>query len=172
MASARVRASALVAAFVVIGSLIAPAPVNAHSHEAFGKQRRHIEERARGAVGTRYRYGGTSRRSGFDCSGFTRWLFSEHGASLPRTSSDQFALGRRDGYKRIWKRSNLEVGDLVFHDTTSARVGHVGVYIGDGRFISSTSSDGVRVRSINDPYYWGLRWVGATRLPVTMRYQP
>ena len=84
---------------------------------------------------------------------------------------DQFNLASRDGYKRIWNRSKLEVGDLVFHKTTSARVGHVGIFIGDGRFISSTSSDGVRVRSLYDPYYWGPRWVGATRLPATMRFQ-
>lgn len=85
---------------------------------------------------------------------------------------DQFNLGTQGNNKRIWKRSKLEVGDLVFHKTTSARVGHVGIYIGNGKFISSTSSGGVRVRSIYDPYYWGPRWVGATRLPSTMRYQP
>ena len=82
---------------------------------------------------------------------------------------DQFNLGTRAGYERIWKRSNLQPGDLVFHKTTSARVGHVGIYIGNNKFISSTSSDGVQVRSIYDPYYWGPRWVGATRLPSTMR---
>lgn len=85
---------------------------------------------------------------------------------------DQFNLGTQGNNKRIWKRSKLEVGDLVFHKTTSARVGHVGIYIGNGRFISSTSSGGVRVRSIYDPYYWGPRWVGATRLTTTMRFVP
>lgn len=172
MASVRVRASAGVAAVVGLLVTFVPSSVSAHSHEEFKRQRAHIEDRARGQIGTRYSYGGTSPRSGFDCSGFTRWLYSEHGASLPHSSADQFALGRRNGYKRIWKRSSLEVGDLVFHKTTSARVGHVGVYIGGGRFVSSTSSGGVRIRSIYDPYYWGPRWVGATRLPVTMRYQP
>ena len=147
-------------------------PVGAHSHQEWRRQRAHIEDRARSVIGTRYSYGGTSPRSGFDCSGFTRWTFNEHGASLPHSSMDQFNLGTRSGYKRIWKRSKLEVGDLVFHRTTSARVGHVGVFIGNGKFISSTSSGGVRVRSLYDPYYWGPRWVGATRLPVTMRYQP
>ena len=172
MSSVRVRASALVVAVVGLLVTVVPSPVSAHSHESFRQQRAHIEDRARGQIGTRYRYGGTSPRGGFDCSGFTRWLYSEHGASLPHSSSDQFALGRRNGYKRIWKRSKLEVGDLVFHKTTSARVGHAGVYIGGGRFISSTSSGGVRIRSIYDRYYWGPRWVGATRLPATMRYQP
>ncbi|HEV3473700.1 MAG TPA: C40 family peptidase [Actinomycetota bacterium] len=172
MTSARVRASVLVAAMTGLLVWVVPSPVEAHSHEGFQRQRAHIEDRAREQIGTRYSYGGTSPRSGFDCSGFTRWLFSEHGAKLPHSSADQFALGGRRGYKRIWKRSNLEVGDLVFHRTTSARVGHVGVYIGGGRFISSTSSGGVRIRSVYDPYYWGPRWVGATRLPATMRYEP
>ena len=172
MASVRMRTSALVAAIVGLLVTAVPNSVSAHSHESFKAQRAHVEDRARSQIGTRYSYGGTSPRTGFDCSGFTRWLYSEHGASLPHSSSDQFALGRRDGYKRIWKRSSLEVGDLVFHRTTSARVGHAGVYIGGGRFISSTSSGGVRIRSIYDPYYWGPRWVGATRLPVTMRYAP
>ncbi len=172
MAGVRVRAAAVVVAVVGLFVTLVPSPVSAHSHEGFQQQRAHIEDRARGQIGTRYRYGGTSPRSGFDCSGFTRWLYSEHGASLPHSSGDQFALGRRRGFKRIWKRANLEVGDLVFHKTTSARVGHAGVYIGGGRFISSTSSGGVRIRSIYDRYYWGPRWVGATRLPATMRYQP
>lgn len=161
---------ALVLGLLLVGTITGPA--GADTRDRYRAQRTHIENRARDQIGTRYRYGGTSPSRGFDCSGFTRWLYSKHGASLPHSSLDQFNLGRRDRYKRIWKRSKLEVGDLVFHKTTSARVGHVGVYIGGQRFISSTSSGGVRIRSIYDPYYWGPRWVGATRLPVTMRYKP
>jgi cell wall-associated NlpC family hydrolase len=142
-------------------------PAYAHHLDNAHKQRKHIEERARRQVGTRYASGGTSPR-GFDCSGLTRWTFLDHGANLPHSSTDQFYMAGRKGHKRIWKRSRLKVGDLVFHKTTSARVGHVGIYIGGGRFISSTSSEGVRVRSLYDPYYWGPRWVGATRLPATM----
>jgi cell wall-associated NlpC family hydrolase len=97
---------------------------------------------------------------------FTRWVFWGHGARLPRTSIDQFRLARRRGFRRIWKRTNLKVGDLVFHRTGGRRVGHVGIFIGRGRFISATSSRGVRVRSIWDRYYWGPRWVGAVRVPA------
>jgi cell wall-associated NlpC family hydrolase len=160
----------LVAGLISVLNVSLAGTATAHSHEDWRRERAHIEDRARSVIGTRYSYGGTSPRSGFDCSGFTRWTFNEHGASLPHSSLDQFNMAGRDGYKRIWKRSKLEVGDLVFHKTTSARVGHVGVYIGNGRFISSTSSGGVRIRSLYDPYYWGPRWVGATRLPITMRY--
>ena len=117
-------------------------------------------------VGARYKSGGESPR-GFDCSGLTRWAYKDHGADLPHSSEEQFRLARKEGYERIWKRKDLEIGDLVFHKTGSARVGHAGIYIGKGRFISTTSSEGVQVRSLYDPYYWGKRWVGATRVPVT-----
>lgn len=161
-----------IAAGVVLATMIGggAAPAAAHRLRDFREERWHIKKRARSAVGTPYRYGGSSP-SGFDCSGLTRWVFLEHGADLPRTSADQFALGRRDAYKRIWSRKNLKVGDLVFHNTSGGGVGHAGIYIGRGRFISTTSSSGVAVRSVYDPYYWGPRWVGATRVPATMRYK-
>lgn len=143
----------------------APTSATAHTQNQTGEQKQHLEERARSQSGAPYSYGGTSPR-GFDCSGFTRWVFQGHGPDLPHSSDAQFDLARRDGYKRIWERSELEVGDLVFHDTGSGRVGHAGMYVGGGKFISSTSSDGVRVRSLYDGY-WGPRWVGGTRTPVT-----
>jgi cell wall-associated NlpC family hydrolase len=68
------------------------------------------------------------------------------------------------------KRKNLETGDLVFFKTTSRRVGHVGIYVGRSRFISSTSSGGVRVDSVYDRYYWGKRWVGGVRHRSTRRW--
>jgi cell wall-associated NlpC family hydrolase len=129
------------------------------------RTRRNVRERARSQIGASYYYGGSSPRA-FDCSGFTMWTFKRL-ANLPHNSSDQFNLARRRGYRRIWKRKNLKVGDLVFHHTTSARVGHAGVYLGHGRFISATTSDGVRVRSLYDRYYWGPRWVGAVRVRAT-----
>ncbi|MGI8775018.1 MAG: C40 family peptidase [Actinomycetota bacterium] len=160
---------ALIASLAVLSTILA-GPVSAHTPNNYQKARDHLRARARNVTGTPYRYGGSSP-SGFDCSGFTRWTFDGHGARLPRTSMEQFKLATRAGHKRVWKRSKLQVGDLVFHKTTSARVGHVGIFIGNGKFISSTSSDGVRVRSIWDRYYWGPRWVGATRVPATIRYK-
>jgi peptidoglycan endopeptidase LytE len=139
------------------------APSINDSHNAH-RVRHNVKERARSQIGASYSYGGTAPRA-FDCSGFTMWTF-ERLANLPHNSTDQFNLAHRRGYKRIWKRNRLKVGDLVFHHTTSSRVGHAGIYVGNGHFISSTTSEGVRVRSLYDSY-WGPRWVGATRLPAT-----
>jgi len=160
------RTISLIASAAVAATLAIAPPANAHRPDGVWKTRNHVEDRARSQKGAPYRSGGTSPR-GFDCSGFTRWTFSELNVSLPHSSTDQFKLARRDRVKRIWKRKNLKTGDLVFHKTTSARVGHAGIYIGDGKFISSTSSEGVAINSIYDRYYWGRRWVGATRLVVT-----
>ena len=136
--------------------------------ERTNQERRAVDQRARSQMGAPYRSGGSSP-SGFDCSGFTRWIFEGHGANLPHSAAAQFNLGSRHGYKRVGNRSRLKVGDLVFFNTNGYSVSHAGMYVGHGRFISSTSSSGVRVNSIHDPYYWGSRYVGATRLPVFIR---
>ncbi|CAN5727279.1 hypothetical protein BH18ACT15_BH18ACT15_03770 [soil metagenome] len=154
----------LLGAILLVG-VVAP-QAGAHSRGNFMKERKHIKERAKSQTGTPYRYGGGST-SGFDCSGFTTWVFERHGSSLPRTSLGQFKKGKRERPRRVWKRSRLKRGDLVFFKTTSARVGHAGVYIGHGKFVSATSSSGVRIDSVWDPYYWGPRYVGGTRLGVT-----
>ncbi|MGH2788311.1 MAG: C40 family peptidase [Actinomycetota bacterium] len=160
-------AAATVAA--VLGVALLPAPSEAHSLDGFINQRRHLKSRAKSQIGAPYRSGGSTPR-GFDCSGFTRWVFKNHGSRLPHSSIEQFRLTRRRPHaKRIWKRRDLRIGDLVFHKTSPARVGHAGLYIGRGKFISSTSSEGVRVDSVWDRYYWGSRWVGATRLKITQR---
>ena len=162
------RACALAgAALAVLGPAV---PAAAHSASDYRAERTHIETRSRNELGDPYRSGGTSP-SGFDCSGFTRWVYAGHGAYLPHSSSAQYGLAERRGYQRVWNRHKLETGDLVFFRTTYAQVGHVGIYIGHGKFISSTSSSGVHVDSVWDPYYWGSRWVGATRLPVTTRFR-
>ncbi len=157
--------SAAVAVVAMVGTSSIPA--DAHAPGGTSRERRHIKRRARSQIGTDYRYGGSSPSSGFDCSGFTRWTYADHGARIPHSSMEQFRLAGENGNRRVWRRGRLEVGDLVFHKTTSARVGHAGIYVGRGKFISSTSSGGVRRRSIWDPYYWGPRWAGATRLRVT-----
>lgn len=80
---------------------------------------------ARGLLGVPYVYGGTSPASGFDCSGFTRYVYGHFGIELPHSSGAQSVLGRRIA------RTALRPGDLVFFDD----LGHVGIYVGNGLFI-------------------------------------
>lgn len=108
--------------------------------------------------GVRYRWGGSSR-SGFDCSGFTRYVFRQRaGVELPHSASAQFRKGTPVS------RSELKPGDLVFFQTYRRGASHVGIYIGNGQFIHASSAGGrVRVDSLNDGYY-RQRYVGARRL--------
>jgi cell wall-associated NlpC family hydrolase len=92
------------------------------------------------------------------------WVFDGHGADLPHSSLMQYRLAGSGGFRRIKKRSHLIKGDLVFFDTSrTAKVGHVGIYIGKKRMVSATTA-GVKVDSVYDRYYWSKRYVGATRV--------
>lgn len=122
-----------------------------------------IERIALSQVGAPYSYGGTTP-AGFDCSGFTSWVYSHVGITLPHSSSAQYSLGRSNGFTTISDIAKLKVGDLVFHNTDGSGISHVGIYVGDGEFISATSSEGVQVRSLFDSY-WGPKWVGGVRPP-------
>ncbi|GKV64925.1 hypothetical protein NCCP2331_10780 [Sporosarcina sp. NCCP-2331] len=108
-------------------------------------------------MGTPYVYGGTTP-SGFDCSGYIQYVFKKEGHSVPRTTGQQFSTGTSVS------KNNLQVGDLVFFNTTGRGVSHVGVYAGSNNFIHASTSKGVTVTSLNDPYYWGSRYIGARRV--------
>lgn len=107
--------------------------------------------------GDRYRRGGTSR-GGFDCSGFTRYVFARYGIRLPHSSAAQSSVGNSVD------RSALQPGDLVFFHTYRRGVSHVGIYVGDNRFVhAATYGRGVRVDSMNSSYY-ASRYVCARRV--------
>lgn len=109
-------------------------------------------------IGTRYRRGGIAPETGFDCSGFTTWVFTSLGVSLPRTSQSQFLEGAKVA------RSELKTGDLVFFKRKKRRISHVGIYLDDGKFIhSSSTGDTVKISDLDSPV-WRKQWAGARRV--------
>lgn len=114
-----------------------------------------IAATAKQYLGTGYVYGGTSPR-GFDCSGFTMYVYSQHGYSLPHSATSQWQSGLGT---RVYSISELQPGDLVFFNDPSRNAGkacsHAGIYTGDGQFIHSSSSrsGGVIVSSLTSGYY-------------------
>jgi cell wall-associated NlpC family hydrolase len=108
---------------------------------------------ARHYLGVRYVYGGTSPGYGFDCSGFTRFVYAHFGISLPHYSGAQFDLGHRV------TRGGLRPGDLLFFDG----LGHVGIYIGHGDFIHAPHT-GTRVSITPLSGWYSARFDGARRL--------
>jgi cell wall-associated NlpC family hydrolase len=111
------------------------------------------------ALGVQYRYGGRSPETGFDCSGLITHVFERAwGLQLPRTTELQKTVGVPV------HRKDLQPGDLVFHNTRNRPYSHVGIYLGDGRFVHAPRPGAtVRVESVQTPY-WRMRFNGARRL--------
>jgi len=110
-------------------------------------------------VGIRYRYGGSSPDEGFDCSGLVAHVFERAwGLSIPRSTAEQRSVGH------AVKREHLQPGDLVFYNTRNRPFSHVGIYLGDGRFVHAPRPGAyVRVESL-ETRYWRARFNGARRL--------
>lgn len=110
-------------------------------------------------LGINYRLGGNTPSQGFDCSGLVRYAAEKSlGLKLPRRSAEMAGLGTSV------KRSELERGDLVFFNTLGRRFSHVGIYLGDGKFVHAPRTGSkVRVESMNIGY-WQKRYNGARRL--------
>lgn len=110
-------------------------------------------------TGIKYKYGGKSPETGFDCSGFVRYVFSQAtNLTLPPTARAIAQIGK------TVKKQELQPGDLVFFNTMKSAFSHVGIYMGDNKFIHAPSSgEAVRVESMNNGY-WASRFNGAQRL--------
>ena len=107
--------------------------------------------------GAPYRNGGVDP-SGFDCSGFVRYVYQQHGVPMPREVREQFRVGQ------TVDRSRLEPGDLVFFSTVAPGASHVGIVIGGDQFVHAPSERGVvRVENLSSQY-WSSRYIGAKRV--------
>ncbi|MFJ7825240.1 C40 family peptidase [Psychrobacillus sp. NPDC096623] len=146
-----------VMAIILLSVLLVTAPFAGNTEAASSVNSSELVATAKDLIGIKYRGGGTSK-AGFDCSGFVSYVYKDLGVGLPRTSSGMYSSGSKVN------KSDLTSGDLVFFNTSGKGVSHVGIYIGDGKFIHSSSSKGVSIAKVNDPYYWGKRYVGAKRV--------
>jgi cell wall-associated NlpC family hydrolase len=129
------------------------APAGTHSADRAAVTGERAVKFARRLLGVPYRYGGTSPRTGFDCSGLVRFVYEHFGIDLPHSSYAQFGLGRRV------PRRAFRPGDLVFFHG----LGHVGLYVGRGRFIHAPHS-GTRVSIDRLGGWYGSGYDGARRL--------
>ena len=127
--------------------------------ERYGTAAQDLVNQGMEYLGIRYRFGGNSPETGLDCSGLVQNVFRNAlGLDLPRTARDMARLGDKVGM------DDLKPGDLVFFNTMRRAFSHVGIYMGEGRFLHAPSSGGkVRIEEM-DTTYWTKRFNGARRL--------
>lgn len=105
-----------------------------------------LEKTAEDLIGTPYKWAGTTTH-GFDCSGYTSYVFNQFGIDLPHTSKGQSQEGTAVA------KSDLRPGDLVFFNTGGSGISHVGIFLGDGEFIHSSTNKGVTKNKLSESYY-------------------
>jgi cell wall-associated NlpC family hydrolase len=129
------------------------------ARNAFGGKASELVMQAMGLLGVPYRSGGTSEEKGFDCSGFVRYMYEKSvGLVLPRRAEEQAKVTEEIS------RSELKPGDLVFFNTLKRTFSHVGIYVGDGKFIHAPRpGKAVRVDDMREAY-WQQRFNGARRV--------
>ena len=129
------------------------------ARNAFGGKASELVMQAMGLLGVPYKRGGTSEEKGFDCSGFVRYMYEKSvGLVLPRRAEEQAKVTEEIS------RSELKPGDLVFFNTLKRTFSHVGIYVGDGKFIHAPRpGKAVRVDDMREAY-WQNRFNGARRV--------
>jgi len=118
-----------------------------------GSKRGDVVQSAEKMLGTRYRYGGSDPK-GFDCSGLTSYAFRQHGFTIPRSAGEQFKHGRRVSIQRA------KPGDLVFFRISGSNISHVGMYLGDFRFIHAPRPGRKVAYEDIRKDYWRKRYAG------------
>ncbi|EIJ34578.1 C40 family peptidase [Thiothrix nivea] len=109
--------------------------------------------------GKMYRFGGESPKTGFDCSGLTQFAFGQGaGVSLPRTAAEQYSASVRVSKDQAAK------GDLVFFNTSGKRISHVGIYLGDNKFVHAPRT-GKAITTDTLTGYWARKLIGFGRIP-------
>ena len=131
------------------------------ARNAFGGKASELVMQAMGLLGVPYKRGGNSEEKGFDCSGFVRYMYEKSvGLVLPRRAEEQAKVTEEIS------RSELKPGDLVFFNTLKQTFSHVGIYVGDGKFIHAPRpGKAVRVDDMREAY-WQQRFNGARRVQV------
>jgi hypothetical protein len=121
-----------------------------------------LVDSAMNVLGVRYKLGGNTAETGFDCSGFTRYVFENSlGRVLPHRADEQ---ANAPGLAKV-EHKDLKPGDLVFFNTMRRTFSHVGIYLGNGKFIHSPrTGESVRIEDINISY-WARHFTGARRVP-------
>ena len=129
------------------------------ARNTFGGKASELVIQAMGLLGVPYKLGGTSEEKGFDCSGFVRYMYEKSvGLVLPRRAEEQAKVTEEIS------RSELKPGDLVFFNTLKRTFSHVGIYVGDGKFIHAPRpGKAVRVDDMREAY-WQKRFNGARRV--------
>lgn len=144
----------LISSFIVLTLVLTLFPLKGYTELTKTEK---IISVAKNQLGIRYKWGGTTT-NGFDCSGFIRYVFDKAGIALPRTASQQYNTGE------AVNKSELKIGDLVFFETYKPGPSHSGIYVGNNKFMHASSSNGISISSVNDPYYWSSRYLGARRV--------
>lgn len=144
----------LIACLLALSGLFYSERVHGTNSQIKEKLRESIISTAKNYLGVKYNFGGTAT-SGFDCSGFVGYVFRQNGIILPRTTRAQFSKGEKISLE------SAQPGDLVFFNISPGRVTHVGIYLGELKFIHAPSSGKEISISSMDISYWKERFAGA-----------